>query len=174
MPVQLWAFICQPSLTPAGVLSLHPYPVTTLFQQSPGELLLKCFFSWGKSYHSHPLCDASRDESSAANFNREMRCFPPRLLTFSNKSLVATVFPLIRRTVIVFMMHPELHQVHLVFFLVPYHQVWLLRCWDGEESLAALQICSYLPFNPTLEYHGFVCLLSVRNFASLWYKFDHD
>ena len=34
----------QPSLTPAGVLSFHPYPVTSFFQ-SPGELLLRCFFS---------------------------------------------------------------------------------------------------------------------------------
>ena len=78
---------CQPSgLTPAGVLSLQPYPVTG-FLDSLLESFCHVPFLWTKSCHSHPLCDACHNESSAANFDWEMRCFPPRLLTFSNKSL---------------------------------------------------------------------------------------
>ena len=129
----------QPSgLTPAGVLSLQPYPVTCFFNSLLKNFYYGISFLWTKSCHSHPFHDASREESSAANFDWEMCCFPPRLLTFFNKSLIVIIFLLMRRIDIVFMRHRELHQVDLFLFLLPYHQVWLFCCWDGEESLTAL------------------------------------
>ena len=167
-------FFCQPSLTPGGVLSLT-HIQWLAFSAVSWKAFVKMFLFFGQSpatlIHFVMLVG---DESSAANFHWEMHCFPPHLLTFSNKSLIVIVFPLMHQTDTVFMRHRELHHVHLFLFLIPYHQVLLFRCWDGEESLAALQICSYLPFNITSAYHGFVCFLSVRNLASLCYKLDLD
>ena len=40
------AFFCQPSLTPAGVLSFHPNPVTSFFHSLLESFCyLRCFFS---------------------------------------------------------------------------------------------------------------------------------
>ena len=99
-------FCCQLSgLTPAGVLSIQPYPVTCFLNSLLKSFSHGIFFLWTKSCHFHPLRDASRDGSFAANFNREMRCFPPLLITFFNKSLVAMIFPPMRRIDIVFTRH---------------------------------------------------------------------
>ena len=76
----------QPSLTPAGVLSFHPYPVTVFLNSLLESFCHDVPFLWTKSFHSHPLCDASHNESSASNFDWEMHSFPPRLLTLSDQA----------------------------------------------------------------------------------------